>query len=135
MAVLRTRSLVQMFVCASLLLVVSATIWGMVNAMDEQNREYPTVKMPVMVELPFDIRASILRAWTVVHDDFLRTFDLEENDSQIENYIVSFSEEDGVIVIHAGRPPWAPGSRGLEHSVIYRVRKSDYQFIDKVMLK
>ena len=135
MAILKIRSLSNAFVCASLLLAVSTTKWGTVNAMDEQNREYPRVERPVVVELPFDIRASILRAWTVVHDDFLRTFDLEKNDFQIENYFVAFSEEDGVIVINAGRPPWAPGSLGLEHSVIYRVRKADYQLIDKVMLK
>ena len=88
-----------------------------------------------MIEPPFEIRANLLRAWTVVYEDFLKTFDLEENDLEIKEYLVSFSEEDDEIVINAGRPPWAPGSLGLEHSVIYRVRKIDYQLVHKVMLK
>ena len=88
-----------------------------------------------MVEPPFEIRANFLRAWTVVYEDFRQTFNLGINDSEIEEYLVSFIEKDDEIVINVGRPPWAPGSLGLEQSVIYRVRKFDYQLINKVMLK
>ena len=135
MVVLRINTLFGAFICLGLLLTVIPARMGRVNAMDEQGKASEKVVLPTSVEAPFLIQAKYLRAWNVVREDFLQTFDLEEGDETINEYQVSFYEEDYKIVINAGRDPGAPGSLGLERSVQYHVLKSNYELVNRILFK
>lgn len=86
------------------------------------------IEPPVEVEAPFSIRATYLRAWAVVYEDFLQVYNLDENSARISEYGVSFYEKDDEIVIEVGKiKPQLGGT------VTYQIRKTDYKLISKTI--
>ena len=87
-------------------------------------------KITGKVDLPeYKVRANAvyLYAWSHVHEDFLREFGLEEGDARLEEYAAIFSKQSESIVIEAGRD----SQFGPSKAIRYRIRKADYELIEK----
>ena len=116
-------------------LLVNPASVGAENEIGEANRSGRQTERPHNIEGPIHIFGDYLQAWVVVYKDFLKTFGLKESDPRVGEYVVSFFEEDEEIIVWAGRNRLASESTRLEKSVKYRVRKSDYQLVDRILLR
>ena len=93
------------------------------------------MERPRKIDKSISVFGDYLRAWVVVYDDFLRTYNFKEDDLRIEEYVASFFEEDETIVIFVGRNRLASDSFGLEKSIIYRVHKNNFKLVEKKLLR